>query len=122
MRISEFVRLAHKASVDGGWWDRPVQNGVVASNDLELYATKIALIHSEISEALEGLRKGIKDDHLPHRDMVEVELADAMIRIGDLAGKMNLDLEGAIREKMLYNAKRADHKPENRRKAGGKAI
>jgi hypothetical protein len=52
----------------------------------------------------------------------EVELADAVIRIFDLAGAYNMDLAGAIAEKLAYNQQRADHKPENRAKAGGKAY
>jgi len=54
--------------------------------------------------------------------MLEVELADAVIRIFDMAGGLNLDLGGAIAEKLQYNASRADHKPENRRQPGGKAF
>ena len=83
---------------------------------------KMMLIVSEVSEAMEGHRKGLMDDHLRHRRMIEVELADATIRIFDLAGAMNLDLGGAIAEKLAYNAQRADHKPENRKAAGGKAY
>ena len=69
---------------------------------------------------MEGDRKNLMDDHLPHRKMIEVELADAVIRIGDLAGKLGLDLGGAIDEKLVYNRNRADHKKENRLQEGGK--
>lgn len=82
----------------------------------------LCLIHSEISEAMEGHRKNNTDDKLPHRSALEVELADAVIRIFDLAGGFDLDLGGAIAEKLAYNANRADHKPENRRADGGKAY
>ena len=78
------------------------------------------LIVSEIAEAKEGHRKGLMDDHLPDRPMIEVELADAMIRIGDLAGALGLDLGGAVIAKMRYNQTRSDHKLANRRKPGGK--
>ena len=53
--------------------------------------------------------------------MLEVELADAVIRIFDMAGGLHLDLPGAIVEKLAYNASRADHKPEHRAQPGGKA-
>ena len=59
------------------------------------------------------------DDHLPHRQMVEVDLADAIIRIGDLAVYLSLDLGGT---KLEYNRRRADHKPENRAMARGRAV
>lgn len=89
---------------------------------INLYLKKIALIHSEVSEALEGARKNLMDDHLPHRKMIEVELADVIIRVADLCGALKLDLGGAVVEKLEYNANRADHKKENRNKVGGKKF
>lgn len=80
----------------------------------------LMLVVSELSEAMEGHRKDLMDDHLPTRKMFEVELADALIRIFDLVGAHGLDIEGAYREKQMYNAARADHKPEARQAAGGK--
>lgn len=82
----------------------------------------LCLIHSEVSEAMEGIRKGLMDDHLPHREMAEVELADAVIRILDFAGYKGYDLAGAMFEKLEYNKHRADHKRENRQKEGGKQF
>lgn len=112
-----------------GWWtDEEVAASMIRNGEKlnkhtsTLVASKIALCHSELSEALEGMRKGLMDDHLPHRSMVEVELADTVIRICDLAGFLGLDLGGAIAEKLAYNAQRADHKLAHREGAGGKTI
>jgi NTP pyrophosphatase (non-canonical NTP hydrolase) len=67
---------------------------------------RIALIHSELSEMVEGIRKDAQDDKLPHRKMEEVELADTLIRMEDYAGTYGLDLGGARNEKEAYNAGR----------------
>lgn len=80
----------------------------------------LCLIHSELSEAMEGHRKNLMDDKLPHRPMIEVELADALIRILDLAHGLTLDLGGAFVDKMAYNATRHDHTREARLAANGK--
>lgn len=112
--------VCHGASMRAGWWvDR--HGNDVRDNPMN-FSQKLCLIHSEVSEAMEGDRKGLKDDKLPHRDMREVELADAVIRIFDLAGAYGMDLGGAIAEKLAYNAQRADHKPEHRAQAGGKTY
>lgn len=112
--------ICHNLARKSGWWTRP-DGSAVTDNPL-CFSNKLMLVVSELAEAMEGDRKGIKDDKLPHRDMREVELADAIIRIFDLAGAYNMDLAGAIAEKLAYNQQRADHKPENRAKAGGKAY
>jgi NTP pyrophosphatase (non-canonical NTP hydrolase) len=98
------------------WWHDPATGERLNRNKGEM----LMLIVSEISEAMEGERKDLMDDHLPHRKMAEVELADALIRIFDYAGAHSYDLQGAFDEKMAYNAQRSDHKPENRLKQGGK--
>lgn len=82
----------------------------------------LCLIHSEISEALEGYRKNLKDDKLPWRPMIEVELADTIIRIFDLCAGLNLDLGGAFVEKMKYNSTRIDHTHEARLQPHGKKF
>jgi NTP pyrophosphatase (non-canonical NTP hydrolase) len=82
----------------------------------------LMLIVSEIAEAMEGERKDLMDDKLPHRKMGEVELADALIRIFDYAGGFGYDLDGAFWEKMAYNAHREDHTHEARKIAGGKQF
>lgn len=68
--------------------------------------SKIALIVSELGEAVEGIRKPHADEHCPEFTSEEIELADAIIRIGDYAGAFNLRLEGALLAKMAYNRSR----------------
>lgn len=101
----------HSSAVKAGWHKKPREAG-----------TDCALIHSEVSEAMEGFRKDLNDDHLPHRKMAEVEMADAVIRIMDTCGKYGFDLAGAMAEKFAYNQVRPDHKLENREKEGGKKF
>lgn len=118
--INNFTGLCHGQARRAGWWtDLETGESLIGKRNVP---EMLCLIHSEISEAMEGHRKNLMDDKLPHRKMIEVELADAMIRIGDLAASLGMDLGGAVLEKLVYNAERADHKPENRIKEGGKSF
>lgn len=114
MSLNTRAKLTHEANAK--WWQNPATGERIERNKGEL----LMLIVSEISEAMEGERKDLMDDKLPHRRMAEVELADALIRIFDYAGAFGYDLDGAVREKMEYNAKRADHTHEARAAQGGK--
>lgn len=130
--LNDLSRSIHERNVKAGWWTHPK-----TGEDLRGYANPedpkfseanrdllnlLCLVHSEVSEACEGVRKNCPDDKLPHRSMLEVELADTFIRIFDICGAHNLDLGGAVEEKLNFNAKRPDHKLENRLKDGGKAF
>lgn len=116
--LKEATKICHNASASGGWWHDLETGEPLERNRAEM----LCLMHSEISEAMEGERKNLMDEKLPHRPAAEVELADALIRIFDYCGGFGYDVAGAVREKLEYNAKRADHKPENRKKDGGKAF
>lgn len=86
---------------------------------------KLLEIHKAISRALEGHRKKLMDDKLPHRPTFRVELIDALIRILDTLGSEgNTEHPAGVIfvEKDDFNASREDHKPENRVKEGGKAF
>lgn len=117
-------------------WDRlpsPIRDMVIHYWPI-LLACKIALVHSEASEALEGIRKGMMDDKLAHRTAVDTEISDEMIRNFDLAGAIrrarrlgivdfrqhNIDMPVTLLEKIGYNAVRPDHKLGARTSAGGK--
>ena len=132
--VDALVSVSHTNSNNSGWW-YDVGTGLnlidVIVNPKDAYeqllgkalvAQKLMLAVSELAEAMEGHRKGLMDDKLPHRQMLEVECADLMIRVGDLAGALQLDLGGAIEEKLEFNRTRPDHQLENRLAAGGKSY
>ncbi len=97
--IESFVDLqqdVHITAFKKGWWDKLVSDG-----------ERIALMHSELSEALEALRHGNpEDEHCPAFSNLEIELADVIIRIMDYAGGKGLNVAGAIIAKSEYNKTR----------------
>ena len=116
--ISMAQKVCHQQAVDGGWWTDLETDDILQRNKGEL----LMLMVSEIAECMEGVRKNLPDDKLPHRSMEEVELADTLIRIFDYADAYDLDLGRALLEKLDYNDEREDHKPENRRGKHGKKF
>lgn len=118
-RLAAAQHLCHTLAAN--WWI-DLATGQRKTRDQVNVGEKLMLIVSEVAEAMEGDRKDLMDDKLPHRKMLEVELADAMIRIFDLAGFLHLDIAGAMAEKLAYNQRREDHKLENRKATGGKAY
>lgn len=121
LTITELAHIIHTNNVTVGWWDDSITyTGTIP--DKYMISTKLCLAHSEISEALEGHRKNLMDDHLPHRKMLEVEIADAIIRLLDIAGYYSFDIGTAIAEKLEYNSHRVDHQREARQQPDGKQV
>lgn len=77
MDYNALAKRIYEQNAAVGWWDDPNR----------CIFTAVQLISTEVAEATEGERKNLNDDHLPHRKMGEVELADALIRTLDLGGR-----------------------------------
>ena len=91
--LRDFQKDVFHTAKDKGWWDTPVENG-----------TRIALMHSELSEALEADRHGNPpDDKIPEFSGVEAELADTIIRILDFAEGNSMDVISAMIAKAEMN-------------------
>lgn len=79
----------HADNVTAGWWN-DIHTGQRLDRNL---GELICLAHTEITEAYEGYRVNLQDDKLPHRPMVEVEIADMIIRIYDILGSQAAELD-----------------------------
>lgn len=88
----------NRNAIEKGWWDK---------DNPENDGTKIALMHSELSEALEAMRNGNKEsEKIPGFDHVTEELADVVIRIMDYSARRGIGLAEAIVAKHQYNTDR----------------
>jgi len=109
--LNQMAKELHQKAKNKGFWDEPREIG-----------TLLMLIVSELAEALEADRNGKHTDmnlyereivngdytafQIQIKDTFEDEIADTFIRLFDLVGYLNLDIEKHIRLKMEYNQER----------------
>jgi len=139
MNLTEYSKQVHEANVKKGFYDEHVNvisalqdmHNSTKPNIIKSYVTafidqRVALVHSELSEALEANRKNLYADlhiltdlpatptneyfkeifELHIKDTVEDEIADSVIRLFDLSGFLGIDLETHVRAKLRYNSLR----------------
>ena len=94
--LDTLVLKAHTTATQHGWWD-----------DDRSIGEALLKVMVEVAEAVQALEQGNPPDkHLPDFDSLTIELADTVIRILDLAGRLNLPLGAAIVAKMAFNESR----------------
>jgi NTP pyrophosphatase (non-canonical NTP hydrolase) len=120
MTIKELMKRSHDTAVEKGFWAS--EKGITGNTNLLSFedpfkdpcrlekrndGALIALMHSELSEALEALRHGNpKSEHIPEFSAVEEEVADLLIRVADYCQARNIRLEEALEAKMKFNKNR----------------
>jgi NTP pyrophosphatase (non-canonical NTP hydrolase) len=100
MQISELQNKVHSLAKAKGWWDNPNPN----------FPEKLALVHAELSEALEDYRNDLDINATTYNngkpEGIPSELADVVIRVLDMCGYYGIDLEKIMIEKHQYNESR----------------
>lgn len=92
MKIADIIHEAHATACEKGWHERPLRNEA-GELDVDRVAAKLALIHSEITEAWEcwdADEIDIRESASGKPEGFFIELADVVIRVGDLLGALNI--------------------------------
>lgn len=116
--LNALARMCHQANEK--WWRDPATGERLKDRNV---GELLMLTVSELSEALEGHRRNLMDDKLPHRKMFDVEIVDALHRLLDIAGAPEMGVENVgetFVEKMEYNRTREDHSNAARLATNGK--
>lgn len=114
-KLNTLIEAAHGNSINKGWYGP-------TGDDQRNVPEMLALIHSEVSEALEDFRDGKMIEQTQGGEPLVAygeypdpgikpcgfpsEMADIVIRVADLCGYLKIDLEGAVRRKLAYNKTR----------------
>jgi hypothetical protein len=109
--LNDLAQVAYENSADHGFWPIPYEPDRIGTPEQQnVVGHKIALIHSELSEALEDLRRGKMATVVEPSGKVtgfESELVDVLIRTFDLLGALGTDVDSILAAKMEYNKGRA---------------
>jgi hypothetical protein len=130
--FNELIGIVHDLNFSRGWWTvnnldmRPKKADERSNWAIRfipyIVATKVALMHSELSEGLEAYRKDLMDDKLVNRPGLEVELVDTIIRCLDLLGAFGYNAGETLVRVLENNLVRKDHDPAVRAQQGGKKF
>jgi len=110
MEVKRLCKECHNTAVEKGFYSKTQELSNLSPIEYQSYildleiSKRIALINSELGEALEAIRKDRRG--LEQKDTFEDEIADTLIRIFDLCGWMDIDIEKQLKWKMNYNSNR----------------
>lgn len=108
MEIKKLAQEIYATAKEKGFWEsKKCPHCGEELPEKRNFGEMIALVHSELSEALEADRQGNPPcEKIPEITAIEEEMADALIRILDICEGNNVDIVKAIEMKMAFNSKR----------------